>query len=1220
MHLLDLFKERILVLDGAMGTMIQAYALQEADYRKGYFEAHAHKLKGNHDVLSLTRPDVIEAIHRAYFQAGADIVETNTFNANAISQEDYGLKDQVGAINRAAAQVALKAAAQQTQIDGKVRFVFGAMGPTNKTLSISPRVEDPAYRSVDFDTLYSAYYEQAQSLLEGGVQGFIVETVFDALNARAALLAIEDACNHVDTILPIILSGTLTDRSGRTLTGQTLDAFFTSLDHPQLVAVGLNCSFGAKELVPYIKGLARTSRHAISIYPNAGLPNQFGAYDELPETTVHFMTELLEDQAINLVGGCCGTTPQHIKALAEVVGAYAPRPIPEPIEAPLVLAGLETLAIDGERNFVNIGERTNVSGSKKFARLIREKHYIEALDIARDQVLNGAQMIDINFDDGMLDALEEMTHFLRLLASEPDICRVPVMIDASKWEVLEAGLKAIQGKAVINSISLKNGEAEFIAQAKIAKRFNAAVVVMAFDEKGQADTFERKIAVCQRAYQLLVEVVGLKPTHIIFDPNILAVATGIPDHNTYGLDFIRATAWIKENLKGAKVSGGVSNLSFAYRGMDHIREAMHAVFLYHAIAAGMDMGILNPGMIQPYDDIEPELLKFVEDVVLNRYPGATDALLEWAQDHREAAKGTEVTARDLWRQEPVGERLQQSLIKGVSQYLEQDLMEILPAYPEPLAIIEGPLMAGMQVVGDRFGEGKMFLPQVVKTARVMKQAVAILLPYIEAAQGSETAKKTGKILLATVKGDVHDIGKNIVGVILACNNFEVVDLGIMVSAEEIVAAAKEHKVDVVGLSGLITPSLDEMRHTIEALRKAHLDMPIIIGGATTSKLHTAVRLEPEYPKRVFHATDASKTVAYAKALVDPAQRQVFMEASHAHYQQVREHYSQIKRPLADFSTLNPKKFDGASKAPKPRQLGHQCIKYTVGELRETIDWTFFFTSWGMQKRYPEILLDSHYGHEAKKLFEDANRMLDQLEQMPEVTPIGVAALLPARSRQVAGIGIVDVFSPDAKPHCAAKPLGSFNFFRQQEVDAGGHALSDWISAAEDDHDYLGLFAVTAGTYMDQLYARYHKAGDDYRAILVKLLADRLAESFAERLHREVRCDLWGFAAGEQLAPDALFRGSYQSIRPAFGYPSLPDHSEKETLFRLLDVKALLGIDLTSSFMMKPVSSVSGLIFANSEAKYFAIGKLGQDQLEAYATAKNMDLGDLKRLMGHFVEA
>ena len=1138
----DLFKERIAVLDGAMGTMIQAYALQESDYRKGCFESHSVNLKGNHDLLSLTRPDVIEAIHRAYYLAGADIVETNTFNANRVSQEDYHMAHQVSALNRTSAKIALKAAAAATEKDGKQRFVFGAMGPTNRTLSISPKVEDPSYRSIEFDDLLSAYQEQAEALIEGGVHGFIVETVFDALNARAALIAIDNANARHGVNLPVILSGTLTDRSGRTLTGQTLEAFFTSLESDSLLAVGLNCSFGAKELVPYIKELARTSKHYISIYPNAGLPNQFGAYDELPETTVHFLTELLEDQSVNLVGGCCGTTPQHIEAIANFVAQFPPRiPKPEVVqglsEYALTLAGLENLIVDTSRNYVNVGERTNVAGSKKFARLIREKQYLEALDVARDQVENGAQMIDVNFDDAMLDALIEMPHFLRLLSSEPEICKVPVMIDSSKWEVIEAGLKAIQGKAVINSISLKNGEGEFLAQAIIAKQFNAAIVVMAFDEKGQADTFDRKIQVCERAYKLLVEKVGFPREAIIFDPNILAIATGIPEHNRYAVDYIEACAWIKANLPGAKISGGVSNLSFSFRGMDHVREAMHAVFLYHAVRAGMDMGIVNPGMIQPYDEIEPELLKYVEDVVLNRYAGATDALLEWAQNHTEAAKGTDVSQRDLWRQEPVIERLKHSLVKGVTQYLEQDLLEILPAYAEPLAIIEGPLMEGMQIVGDRFGEGKMFLPQVVKTARVMKQAVGILLPYIEKSKGSSASQKTGRVLLATVKGDVHDIGKNIVGVILACNNFEVIDLGIMVSAEEIVEAVKTQQIDVVGLSGLITPSLDEMRHTIESLKRAHLAVPIVIGGATTSKLHTAVKLEPEYPKHVFHATDASKTVAYAKALCSDKQRQIAMEECHQHYRQVRQSYTEIKRQLVPFSeleTLAPNVDFGDGYIAKPNYPGQHVIEYSVAQLRETIDWTFFFTSWGMQRKYPEVLTDAHYGHEATKLFEDANRMLDQLEKMPTIKPKGVLGIWPAKAVKVGGIGAVHVYKKDLESVSAASsPDGTFHFFRQQEVGSVPHCLSDWISDSDEGPiDSIGMFAVTAGAAMDQLYSQYRTGGDEYRAVLCKLLADRLAESFAEALHRMVRTRYWGFAADEAFDLEAILRGEYRSIRPA----------------------------------------------------------------------------------------
>lgn len=1219
-----LFEDRIVVLDGAMGTMIQAYALQEQDYRQGFFEEHTSKLKGNHDLLCLTRPDVIKAIHHAYYVAGADIVETNTFNANRISQEDYGVSDWVEEMNRAAVRIARSAAEEVAQIDGRVRYVFGAMGPTNKTLSISPKVEDPAYRSIDFDTLYNAYYEQARALATEGVDGFLVETVFDALNARAALMAIDRVCQLMGVDLPIILSGTLTDRSGRTLTGQTLDAFFASLDHPRLLAIGLNCSFGAKELVPYIKELARTSKHYISVYPNAGLPNQFGAYDELPETTVAFLRDLLEDQAVNMVGGCCGTTPQHIAAMAKEVAAYVPRlPGVSETNNALVLAGLETLVIDPTRNYVNVGERTNVAGSKKFARLIREKKYLEALDIAREQVENGAQMIDINFDDAMLDAAKEMTHFLRLLSSEPDICKVPVMIDSSKWEVLELGLKAIQGRPVLNSISLKNGEEEFRAQAAIARQFNAAVVVMAFDEKGQADSFERKVEVCQRAYRILTEEVGFNPEAIIFDPNILAIATGIPEHNRYGVDFIEATRWIKQNLPGAKVSGGLSNLSFAFRGMDHIREAMHAVFLYHAIHAGMDMGILNPGLVQPYDEIEPDLLKYVEDVVLNRYPGATDALLEWAQTHQDHARGLDASLRDAWREAPVEERLKTSLIKGVTQYLEQDLLEVLPHYKEPLQIIEGPLMAGMQIVGDRFGEGKMFLPQVVKTARVMKQAVSILMPYIEQAQGSQSAKKAGKVLLATVKGDVHDIGKNIVGVILACNNFEVIDLGIMVPAEEIVAAAIAHQVDLVGLSGLITPSLDEMRHTIEAIRHAKLDMPIVIGGATTSKLHTAVRLEPEYPKHVFHATDASKTVAYAKALVDSAQRQVFMEEGHHHYRQVRENYSEIKRPLKAFADILPmdQPSTGLVRGRKPNQVGVFNIHYPIATLRETIDWTFFFTSWGMQKKYPDILHDPHYGHEANRLFTDANHMLDQLEKMPQIKPMGVYGVLPATRRHHKGIGQVCVYSHDIEEITSdTQPLGTFNFFRQQEEHAAALCLSDLIGdPQEPTSQYVGLFAVTAGAYFDGLYQSYRQDGDEYRAVMIKLLADRIAESFAEKLHMDMRKTFWGFAPDEALTLEEILKGNYASIRPAFGYPSLPDHSEKEVLFKVLDVEGQIGVALTSSYMMQPVSSVSGLIFAHPKARYFSIGKLASDQVDLYSEAKNATPEIMARLLGHFLQ-
>ncbi|MCK8060565.1 MULTISPECIES: methionine synthase [unclassified Fusibacter] len=1204
---LELFKEKIVVLDGAMGTMIQQYNLQEEDYRKVAYEDHEVPLKGNHDVLVKTRPDVIEAIHRAYYKAGADIVETNTFNANRISQADYHLEHDVYEINVQAVRVARKAA-ESIDTDRPL-FVAGAIGPTNKTLSISPKVEDPGFRSIDFDEMVSAYEEQALALIDGGVDAFLIETVFDSLNARAALVAIENALSAKKLDLPVLLSGTLTDKSGRSLTGQTMEAFFKSLDHPRVVALGLNCSFGAKELVPYIKELARTTEKYISVYPNAGLPNQFGAYDELPETTVEFLKELVGEQALNMVGGCCGTTPSHIEAIADLVRDERPR-VPEKLDEPLILAGLETVVVDPSRNYVNVGERTNVAGSKKFARLIREKKYTEALDVAREQVENGAQVIDINFDDAMLDAKEEMVHFLRLITSEPEIAKVPVMIDSSKWEVLEAGLKAIQGRSIVNSISLKNGEAEFIAQASIIRQFNAAVVVMAFDEKGQADSYKRKIEVCARAYEILTEKVGFDPKAIIFDPNILAIATGIEEHDNYAVDYIEATRWIKENLYGAKVSGGVSNLSFSFRGLNHVREAMHAVFLYHAVNAGMDMGIVNPGMLEPYDEIEKNLIEMVEDVVLNRSKGAFEKLLEWAQNHKEDAKSGDESARLGWREETVEERLKHSLIKGVTQYLDEDLHELLAAVDSPLDIIEGPLMSGMRVVGERFGEGKMFLPQVVKTARVMKQAVSILQPYIEESQQSEGARKAGKVLLATVKGDVHDIGKNIVGVILACNNFEVIDLGIMVSAEAIVEAALEHKVDIIGLSGLITPSLDEMRHIISEVRRHNMDLPIIIGGATTSKVHTAVRLEPEYPKYVYHATDASKTVAYAKELISD-RRDLFAQELHLQYETLRQTYSEIKRPLASYEKTLEDAFlmdyEGFI-PPVPKVSEVSAVSYSIKELRETIDWTFFFTSWGMRKKYPDILTDDHYGHEAMKLFTDANNMLDEFENDERLVTRGVFSIAPCSSSE--GKLIIK----DA----SGEQITQFNIFRQQEVGSEHKSLTDYIAPESSGIvDYVGMFAVTAGYGFDEVYRECKSVGDEYRAIMTKMLADRIAESFAERLHLDIRKKHWGFAVDEALSAEDLFRGKYRSIRPAIGYPSLPDHSEKEQLFELLDVKRHTGMTLTSSYMMQPVASVCGLIFAHPQANYFNISKLGQDQVQAYAHRKEVSLEMMKRLLGGF---
>ncbi len=1200
-------KERILILDGAMGTAIQNYQLIEADYIPKGFSGHTIRLKGNHDLLVLTRPDVLKAIHSAYLEAGADLIETNTFNANAVSQADYQLSSLSYALNYESARLA-RDCADHYATPERPRFVAGSIGPTNKTASLSPRVQDPAYRNVTFDELVAAYFEQMNGLMEGGVDAFLIETIFDTLNAKAAIFAAELLFEEKGFSLPIMISVTLTDKSGRTLSGQTLDAFVASIKSDYIVSFGLNCSFGAKELAPYIEYLSEHLPYAISVYPNAGLPNRFGEYDELPEDTVHFLSTLFNDQHINIVGGCCGTTPEHIAAIARFAKDKTPRPLPVKIQGPMILAGLEALKITPELNFVNVGERTNVSGSAKFAKLIRAKQYNEALEIARDQVENGAQIIDINFDDGMLDAAEEMSHFLKLIAAEPDISRVPIMIDSSKWEVLEAGLKAIQGKPIVNSISMKNGESEFIATAKLIKRYNAAIVVMAFDEQGQADTYERKIQVCQRAYDLLVNTVGYPQEDIIFDPNILAVATGIESHNSYALDFIRATAWIKANLPGAKISGGVSNLSFSFRGNNPIREAMHAVFLYHAIHAGMDMGIVNPGMILPYDEIDPELLKAVEAVILNTHPEASEELLEQAE--RILALGdTKVASKEDVALLPLEERLKQALITGKTTRLKEDIEEALTVYYPALKIIEGPLMAGMSIVGDRFSEGKMFLPQVVKSARVMKQAVEQLLPHIDA-QDSKQSAKLGKVLMATVKGDVHDIGKNIVGVVLACNNIEVIDLGIMVSAEEIIDQAIAHNVDVIGLSGLITPSLEEMAFVSKSLEHRGLHIPIIVGGATTSKIHTAVKIEPHYPNRVFHATNASKTVEIVKCLLDSEKRAHYIMAHQEGYAAIRTQYLDLQKPLAPYGDAFSRRYDldVSAVVTAPKQLGITPVTSSVHALRKTIDWTFFFTSWGLMRTYPAIFDDPRIGEEAKLLYDDANHLLDVLEKDDAIALKGVVGLFNAYS------------ADDQIVLCdpSGTVLVAFPCLRQQSIEGTTKSLGDYIASRESGApDYLGLFAVSSGARLQELYEGAKAKGDDYEAIMIKLIADRLAESFAERLHMDTRKTYWGYAPDENLGNTALFKSEFQGIRPAFGYPSLPDHSEKERLFKVLDATTHTGLTLTENYMMTPVSSVCGLIFAHPDAKYFSISKIGGDQIDHYAGQKGVDEAFVRKMLGHY---
>lgn len=1204
----DRLAQRILILDGAMGTAIQNYTLTETDYTPPGFDGHSIRLKGNHDLLTLTRPDIIEAIHMDYLKAGADIIETNTFNANAISQADYQMESLCYALNQQAAALARKCADTHSE-PHKPRFVAGSIGPTNKTASLSPRVEDPAYRNVTFDELVNAYYQQMTGLMDGGVDCFIIETIFDTLNAKAAVFAAESLFEKRQKSLPLMISVTLTDKSGRTLSGQTLDAFVASIKSPYILSLGLNCSFGAKELAPYIAYLSEMVPYAVSVYPNAGLPNRFGAYDELPEDTVGFLATLFDNQHVNIVGGCCGTTPAHISAIAKYAENKPPRPFPIEKTMPMVLAGLEAVAITPEINFVNVGERTNVSGSAKFAKLIRAKHYDEALEIAREQVENGAQIIDINFDDGMLDAATEMSHFLRHIAAEPDIARVPIMIDSSQWEVLEAGLKAIQGKPVVNSISMKNGPEDFMAKARLIKRYNAAVVVMAFDEDGQADTYERKIEVCQKAYDLLVHQVGFPKEDIIFDPNILAVATGIEAHNRYAQDFIRATQWIKQNLPGAKVSGGVSNLSFSFRGNNPIREAMHAVFLYHASRAGMDMAIVNPGMLLPYDEIEPKLLQVVEAVILNENPLAFEALLTYAENlvnpiDQKVDKPVQVSELSL------EERLKQALITGKSTTLQKDIEEALTVYSPALKIIEGPLMAGMSIVGERFSEGKMFLPQVVKSARVMKQAVEQLMPHIHAEEKEET-KKLGKVLMATVKGDVHDIGKNIVSVVLACNNIEVIDLGIMVSVEEIIEQAVAQQVDVIGLSGLITPSLEEMAFVTKAMAHRGLNIPVIVGGATTSKIHTAVKIEPHYPNRVFHATDASKTVEIVKYLLDVEKRAHYLMTHQEDYAAIRTRYEDLQKPLASYENAFERRYhlDVERVPSKPNQLGLIPLSHSVQTLRATIDWTFFFTSWGLMKPYPAILNDPRIGAEAQLLYDDANRLLDVLEADPSISLKGVVGLFKAASEG----DKIHLYQNDGTT------LETLPFLRQQAMDGETKSLADYIATVQSGcDDYLGLFAVSTGQGLQQAYEKAKAQGDDYQAIMIKLVSDRLAESFAERVHMDVRKSYWGFATDENLEPADLFKSAYQSIRPAYGYPSLPDHSEKERLFSILQLHKYTDLTLTDHYMMVPTASVCGLIFAHPDAKYFNISKIGVDQLERYAEEKSMDMAELTKLLGHFI--
>ena len=1206
--LLEEAAKRILILDGAMGTMIQEYKLDEAGYRGARFDAWNREVRGNNDLLSLSQPKAVRDIHLAYFRAGADIVSTNTFSSTSIAQADYGMQDIAYELNFEGARLVRAAAITAENEDGRKRFVAGALGPTNRTASISPDVSNPGFRAITFDQLREAYAEQVRGLLDGGADLLLIETIFDTLNAKAAIHAILDETEARGVKVPVMISGTITDLSGRVLSGQTPAAFWNSVRHAAPFSVGLNCALGAKEMRAHIAELSRIAGTLVCAYPNAGLPNEFGLYDESPEYMAGLLAEFASAGLVNIVGGCCGTTPAHIRAIADAVKDKRPRQIPE-VEPRLRLSGLEPFTLTAEIPFVNVGERTNVTGSAKFRKLITAGDFSAALAIARDQVENGAQVIDVNMDEGLLDSEAAMVTFLNLIASEPDIARVPVMIDSSKFAIIEAGLKCVQGKAVVNSISLKEGEEEFIKHAKTVRRHGAAVVVMAFDEKGQADTFERKTAICARAYKILTGQVGFPPEDIIFDPNIFAIATGIEEHNNYGVDFIEAARWIRANLPGVHISGGVSNLSFAFRGNEPVREAMHSVFLYHAIKAGMDMGIVNAGQMAVYDDLDPELREACEDVVLNRREDAAERLLGLAQ--RFAGKGREAKEVDLaWREWPVDKRLSHALVHGITDFIADDTEEARKGASRALDVIEGPLMAGMNVVGDLFGSGKMFLPQVVKSARVMKQAVAYLLPYMEqekAASGASQAKSAGKVVMATVKGDVHDIGKNIVGVVLQCNNYEVIDLGVMVPATKILETAKKENADIIGLSGLITPSLDEMCHVAAEMEREGFALPLLIGGATTSRVHTAVKVHPNYRRgQAVYVTDASRAVGVVSQLMSQQQRGAYVG-------EVREEYARIaaaharaednKRRLSlKDARKNALKLDWANYTPtRPSFLGTRVFEdYSVAELIDYIDWSPFFSTWELTGKFPAILEDEKFGEAARSLYDDAQTMLKKIVDENWFKAAAIIGFWPANSNgddvQVEGGAVLHTL-------------------RQQLARREGRAnvaLADFIAPKESGvQDYIGAFVVTAGIGEDVIADRFKHANDDYSSIMVKALADRLAEAFAERMHQRVRKELWGYAADETLQNRELIEEKYRGIRPAPGYPAQPDHTEKATLFKLIDGERI-GVKLTESFAMWPGASVCGLYFGQPEAHYFGVGKIERDQVEDYAERKGWSVTEAER--------
>jgi 5-methyltetrahydrofolate--homocysteine methyltransferase len=1205
-----LISERILILDGAMGTMIQRRKLSEADYRGTRFQGHSHDLKGDNDLLVLTRPDVIREIHDEYLAAGADIIETNTFNGTSIAQSDYHLESVVYELNVAAAQLAKQATSAWTARDpSRPRFVAGAIGPTNRTLSMSPRVNDPAYRAVTFDQMRTSYAEQVRGLIDGGSDLLLAETVFDTLNLKACLVAIEEVFAEKGVRLPVMLSVTIIDQSGRTMSGQTIDAFWTSVAHAKPFSVGINCGLGATQMRPFLADLAKSSDAIISCYPNAGLPNAFGEYDEQPEVTGGLLREFATSGLANILGGCCGTTPDHIRAIARAAADLTPARHPAPAAEPLAhFSGLETLTIRPDSNFLMIGERTNVTGSARFAELIKKGDFQAALEVALDQVRGGANILDVNMDEGMLDSEAAMTTFLNLIATEPEIARIPIMVDSSKWSVIEAGLKCIQGKGVVNSISLKEGEADFLAKARPIQRYGAGVVVMAFDEQGQAETVERKVAICERAWKLLTETVGFDPQDIIFDPNILAIATGIEEHNGFAVNFIEATKIIKARCPGARISGGVSNLSFSFRGNNVVREAMHSAFLFHAIRAGMDMGIVNAGQLAVYEEIPKELLEHVEDVILNRRPDATERLVELAERVKGKGKKKEI---DLsWREAPVEQRLSHALVAGVVDFIEQDTEEARQKYARPLEIIEGPLMDGMKVVGDLFGAGKMFLPQVVKSARAMKRAVAYLQPFMEAEKAAGEKRSQGRIVLATVKGDVHDIGKNIVGVVLGCNNYEVVDLGVMVSADKILQTAIDTGADMVGLSGLITPSLDEMVAVAREMTRRGFTMPLLIGGATTSRQHTAVKIAPEYEHPVVHVLDASRAVGVVASLLDPKQKPAFDTANREEQARLRElHANKRARPLDSFETANAHRPSfpwRAEDVPTPEFTGRRVLEnYSLAEIARYIDWTFFFTAWELRGTFPAILQHPEQGEAARDLYQNATAMLDKIIADGSLQAQAVYGFWPASGE---GNDIV-LYTDETRTTERCR----FPMLRQQQQkseDKPQLCLADFVAPrASGLSDHVGAFAVTI-LGAEALAASYEKAHDDYNAILVKALADRLAEAFAELLHQRARRE-WGYGADEDLSNEDLIAERYRGLRPAFGYPACPDHTEKGTLFALLEAPAI-GVTLTDSYAMQPAASVSGLYFAHPEARYFAVGRIDADQVRDYAARKGQRLEDVEK--------